>query len=43
MAWDDEIGRETSGGEKYAVIQVVLTEKFFGTASLTNIQAAINK
>jgi hypothetical protein len=35
------------GGEKYIVIQVVLTEKFFGTgsgvSSLTNLQEVINK
>ena len=48
MAWDDVAGRAASGqGEKYVVLQVVLTEKFLGTgsgiASLTNLQAEINK
>ncbi len=48
MAFDDTTG-VADGGEKdkYVVIQVVLTEKFLGTgsgtASLTNLQAAINK
>ena len=36
-----------SKGEKYIVLQVVLTEKFIGTgsgiSSLTNLQAAINE
>ncbi|MBO7583156.1 MAG: DUF4177 domain-containing protein [Treponema sp.] len=36
-----------SKGEKYVVLQVVLTEKFIGTgsgiSSLTNLQAAINE
>ena len=48
MAWDDIAGRATGGtGEKYIVLQVVLTEKFLGTgsgvASLTNLQNEINK
>ena len=48
MAWDDTVGKASGGrGEKYIVIQVVLTEKLLGTgsgtASLTNLQAAINK
>lgn len=48
MAWDDKTGKAISNeGEKYVVLQVVLTEKFLGTgsgtASLTNLQAAINK
>ena len=48
MAWDDTGGKASGGrGEKYIVIQVVLTEKLLGTgsgtASLTNLQAAINK
>lgn len=48
MAWDDIAGRASSGaGDKYVVIQVVLTEKFLGTgsgvASLTNLQNEINK
>lgn len=38
---------DTSGNEKYVVLQVVLTEKFFGTGSgvgsLTNLQSVINK
>ena len=48
MAFDDATG-VADGGEKdkYVVLQVVLTEKFLGTgsgtASLTNLQAAINK
>jgi len=36
-----------SAGDRYVVLQVVLTEKFLGTgsgtASLTNLQDAINK
>ncbi len=36
-----------SKGDKYVVLQVVLTEKFIGTgsgiSSLTNLQAAINE
>ena len=48
MAWDDITGRAAgSGKDKYVVLQVVLTEKFLGTgsgtASLTNLQAAINE
>ncbi|MBR2547064.1 MAG: DUF4177 domain-containing protein [Eubacterium sp.] len=48
MAWDDVTGRaEGAAGEKYVVLQVVLTEKLLGTGSgttsLTNLQAAINK
>ncbi len=48
MAWDDKVGRSSKGnGDKYVVLQVVLTEKLLGTgsgtASLTNLQAAINK
>lgn len=48
MAWDDEIGKANGNdGDKYVVLQVVLTEKFLGTgsgtASLTNLQVAINK
>lgn len=48
MAFDDATG-VVAGGEKdkYVVLQVVLTEKILGTgsgtASLTNLQAAINK
>ena len=41
-AWDSE-----HPGEEYVVLQVVLTEKLIGTgsgtASLTNLQAAINQ
>lgn len=37
----------TSGNEKYVVLQVVLTEAFFGTgsgvSSLTNLQDVINE
>lgn len=45
--WDDEVGKASSySGEKYVVLQVVLTEKFLGTgsgmASLTNLQKVIN-
>ena len=48
MAWDDIAGRANGGaGDKYIVLQVVLTEKFLGTgsgvASLTNLQNEINK
>lgn len=48
MAWDDIVGTaEEESKDKYVVLQVVLTEKFLGTgsgtASLTNLQAAINK
>ncbi len=48
MAWDDMAGKaEGYGGEKYVVLQVVLTERFLGTgsgvASLTNLQNEINK
>lgn len=48
MAWDDVAGRaEGNQGDKYVVLQVTLTEKFLGTgsgtASLTNLQAEINK
>ena len=48
MAWDDLHGRAAgSTGEKYVVLQVILTEKFLGTgsgvASLTNLQNEINK
>lgn len=48
MSWDNITGKAVGGsGEKYVVLQVVLTEKFLGTgsgtASLTNLQAAINK
>lgn len=48
MAWDDKTGKAIGeSGDKYVVLQVVLTEKFLGTGSgatsLTNLQAAINK
>ena len=48
MAWDDVAGKAMGGRrDKYVVIQVVLTEKLLGTgsgtASLTNLQAEINK
>ena len=48
MAWDDVAGRAAGGhGDKYVVLQVVLTEKLLGTgsgtSSLTNLQAEINK
>lgn len=48
MGWDDQTGRAIGdNGDKYVVLQVVLTEKLLGTgsgaASLTNLQAAINK
>ncbi len=46
--WDDKTGKAAGGaGDKYVVLQVVLTEKLLGTGSgtqsLTNLQAAINK
>lgn len=45
--WDDVVGKaEGRKGEKYVVLQVVLTEKLMGTgsgtASLTNLQKVIN-
>lgn len=48
MAWDDVAGKATrNNGDKYVVLQVVLTEKLLGTgsgtASLTNLQSEINK
>ena len=48
MAWDDKVGKSANEQqEKYVVLQVVLTEKLLGTgsgtASLTNLQAEINK
>ncbi|MDU1023803.1 MAG: DUF4177 domain-containing protein [Peptoniphilus harei] len=48
MAWDDQTGKAIGeNGDKYVVLQVVLTEKFLGTGSgttsLTNLQAVINK
>lgn len=48
MAWDDVAGRAAGGhGDKYVVLQVVLTEKLLGTgsgtSSLMNLQAEINK
>lgn len=48
MVWDEATGRAAGGsGDKYVVLQVVLTEKFLGTgsgtSSLTSLQAAINK
>ncbi len=48
MGWDDVAGRANGNDrDKYVVLQVVLTEKFLGTgsgtASLTNLQAEINK
>lgn len=48
MAWDDQTGKAIGeSGDKYVVLQVVLTEKFLGTGSgttsLTNLQAAINE
>ena len=47
MAWDDVAGKATgNNGDKYVVLQVVLTEKLLGTgsgtASLTNLQSEIN-
>lgn len=46
--FDDEVGRANHNvGEKYVVLQVVLTEKLLGTGSgvtsLTNLQNTINK
>ena len=46
--WDDVAGKAAgANGDKYVVLQVVLTEKLLGTgsgtASLTNLQAEINK
>lgn len=48
MAWDNVAGKAIGGnGEKYVVLQVILTEKFLGTgsgvSSLTNLQNEINK
>lgn len=48
MAWDDVAGKAAgNNGDKYVVLQVVLTEKPLGTgsgtASLTNLQSEINK
>lgn len=48
MAWDDVAGKAAgNNGDKYVVLQVVLTEKLLGTssgtASLTNLQSEINK
>ena len=47
MAWDDVAGKAAgTNGDKYVVLQVVLTEKLLGTgsgtASLTNLQSEIN-
>ena len=47
MAWDDVAGKAAgNNGDKYVVLQVVLTEKLLGTgsgtASLTNQQSEIN-
>lgn len=34
MAWDDQTGKAIGeSGDKYVVLQVVLTEKFLGTGS----------
>lgn len=46
--WDNVPGRAAGGdNEKYVVLQVVLTEKLFGTGSgvtsLTNLQTEINR
>jgi phage protein len=46
--WDNVPGRASGGdNEKYVVLQVVLTEKLFGTGSgvtsLTNLQTEINR
>ena len=46
--WDNVPGRAAEGDkEKYVVLQVVLTEKLFGTGSgvtsLTNLQTEINR
>ena len=48
MAWDDVAGKAAgNNGDKYVVLQVVLTEQLLGTrsgtASLTNLQSEINK
>ena len=48
MAWDDVAGKAAgNNGDKYVVLQVVLTEKLLGTgsgtASLTKLQSEINK
>lgn len=48
MAWDDVAGKAAgNNGDKYVVLQVVLTEKLLGTGSgtarLTNLQSEINK
>ena len=48
MAWDDVAGKAAgNNGDKYVVLQVVLTEKLLGTgsgtASLTILQSEINK
>ncbi len=48
MAWDDVAGKAAgNNGDKYVVLQVVLTEKLLGTgsgtANLTNLQSEINK
>ena len=48
MAWDDVAGKAAgNNGDKYVVIQDVITEKLLGpgsgTASLTNLQSEINK
>ena len=48
MAWDDVAGKAAgNNGDKYVVLQVVLTEKLLGTgsgtASLTHLQSEINK
>lgn len=49
MAWDDVVGKAfgRQEKEKYIVLQVILTEKFFGTGSginsLTNLQNVINE
>ena len=48
MGFDDgKFTAKNEGGEKYVVIQVVLTEKFIGTGSgtrsLTNLQKTINE
>ena len=48
MSWDNNTGKAAvSSGEKYIVLQVMLTKKFLGagsgTASLNNLQVAINK
>ena len=48
MAWDDVAGKAAgNNGDKYVVLQVVLTEKLLGTgsgtASLTNLQSEIKQ